>query len=242
MSCPPRSACRCRPSTGWPSELVDSDYLVHIRSESRYELGYKLHRLGLSLHRQVGLSRALDRRDRPAARVDRLRGVPQHPARRGTRDRARRRLAGLPAAASRCASASTRPRTPPPSARSCWPTWPPRNATLYLARHGLRALTANTITERPTLDEQLDAIARRGIAWEREEFLAGWGCAAVPVRGGDSALLGAVAVSAQPAAVRRRRRPADGPVAPGRVAGRGRPARGRRPRSADRLRACRSLR
>ena len=40
-------------------ELVDADYLVHIRSESRYELGYKLHRLGLSLHRQVGLSRAL---------------------------------------------------------------------------------------------------------------------------------------------------------------------------------------
>ena len=62
----------------------------------------------------------------------------------------------------------------------------------------MRALTANTITERPTLDEHLDAIARRGIAWEREEFLAGWACAAVPVRGGDSALLGAVAVSAQP--------------------------------------------
>jgi IclR family transcriptional regulator, acetate operon repressor len=69
---------------------------------------------------------------------------------------------------------------------------------MYLARHGLRALTANTITERPALDEELDAIARRGIAWEHEEFLAGWACAAVPVRGGDSALLGAVAVSAQP--------------------------------------------
>jgi DNA-binding IclR family transcriptional regulator len=68
----------------------------------------------------------------------------------------------------------------------------------YLARHGLRALTANTITERPALEVELDGIARSGLAWEREEFLPGWGCAAVPVRGGDSALLGAVAVSAQP--------------------------------------------
>ena len=54
-------------------ELVDTDYLVHIRSESRYELGYKLHRLGLSLHRQVGLSarsptRSAGCTSRPASR------------------------------------------------------------------------------------------------------------------------------------------------------------------------------
>src|SRR4051812_25032521 len=109
-------------------ELVDTDYLVHIRSESRYELGYKLHRLGLSLHRQVGLSRALtDEIGRLhestgfAAYLSILRGAelvivhvvdsPDCP-----------RLQP-------CASASTRPRTPPPSGRSCWPTCPPRSAT-----------------------------------------------------------------------------------------------------------------
>jgi IclR family transcriptional regulator, acetate operon repressor len=31
-------------------ELLDSDYLVHIREERRFELGYKLHQLGVSLH------------------------------------------------------------------------------------------------------------------------------------------------------------------------------------------------
>lgn len=37
--------------------LVQSDYLVHLRAEHRFELGYKLDRLGLSLHRQVGVPR-----------------------------------------------------------------------------------------------------------------------------------------------------------------------------------------
>lgn len=35
--------------------LVQSDYLVHLAGEHRFELGYKLDRLGVSLHRQVGI-------------------------------------------------------------------------------------------------------------------------------------------------------------------------------------------
>ena len=38
-------------------ELLDSDYLVHIREEKRFELGYKLHQLGVSLHQQIGVPR-----------------------------------------------------------------------------------------------------------------------------------------------------------------------------------------
>ena len=38
-------------------ELLDGDYLVHIREEKRFELGYKLHALGVSLHEQIGVSR-----------------------------------------------------------------------------------------------------------------------------------------------------------------------------------------
>ena len=41
-------------------------------------------------------------------------------------------------------------------------------------------------------------VALRGLAWEREEFLAGWACAAVPVRDPHAGLIGAVAVSARP--------------------------------------------
>src|ERR1700712_4179946 len=36
-------------------ELLDSDYLVHIREQKRFELGYKLHQLGVSLHQQIGV-------------------------------------------------------------------------------------------------------------------------------------------------------------------------------------------
>ena len=67
----------------------------------------------------------------------------------------------------------------------------------YVARHGLRALTAHTITEQGALEGELGQVGRSGIAWEHEEFLPGWSCAAVPVRGGDSTLIGAVAISAQ---------------------------------------------
>lgn len=39
---------------------------------------------------------------------------------------------------------------------------------LYLDRHGMRALTANTLTDRDELDYDLRDVALRGIAWERE--------------------------------------------------------------------------
>lgn len=40
-------------------ELLDSEYLIHIRTERRFELGYKLHELALSLHQQIGVPRAV---------------------------------------------------------------------------------------------------------------------------------------------------------------------------------------
>src|SRR5699024_3371918 len=41
--------------------LVASGHLVHLRDESRYGLGYKLHSLDKSLHRQVGTPPAVAR-------------------------------------------------------------------------------------------------------------------------------------------------------------------------------------
>ena len=103
-------------------ELLDSDYLVHIREEKRFELGYKLHQLGVSLHQQIGVSREVRAEvtalHQQLGRGRLLRGPPR------VADR-RRRHRGLARSARGCArwsSASTRRRTPPRSARSCSPT------------------------------------------------------------------------------------------------------------------------
>jgi len=53
-----------------------------------------------------------------------------------------------------------------------------------------------TITTHAELFEQLDSVARRGIAWELGEFQQGASCAAAAVRGATGALVGSVAVSA----------------------------------------------
>ena len=53
-----------------------------------------------------------------------------------------------------------------------------------------------TITSHAELFEQLDKVARRGIAWEFGEFQDGATCAAAAVRDVSGALVGSVAVSA----------------------------------------------
>src|SRR5690606_18476313 len=40
-------------------ELIRSEYLVHLRSEKRFALGYKLHRLAVGLHNDLGIPRAV---------------------------------------------------------------------------------------------------------------------------------------------------------------------------------------
>lgn len=177
--------------------LVESDYLVHIRAESRYELGHKLHQLGMSLHRQVGMSR-------PVAReITRLHEDTGFAAYLTV-------LRGAELVIVYVVDAPTCPRLP--TMRFGFHDAPHATAfgkillaeqdangrNLYLNRHGMRALTANTLTDRGGLDRELTDVALRGVAWEREEFSAGWACAAVPVRGADAALIGAVAVSAPP--------------------------------------------
>lgn len=177
--------------------LAEADYLVHIRAESRYELGHKLHALGQSLHRQIGMSR-------PVAReITRLHEDTGFAAYLTV-------LRGAELVIVYVVDSPDCPRLPtmhfgfhdvPHSTAFGKILLAEQDACgrdLYLSRHGMRSLTANTITERNELDAELGDVALRGIAWEREEFLAGFGCAAVPVRGPDAALIGAVAISAQP--------------------------------------------
>lgn len=179
-------------------ELADDDYLVHIRSEKRYELGHKLHLLGLSLHRQLGLSQSVTTE---IARLHESTGFAAYLA----------ILRGAELVLVHVVDSPQCPRLQP--LRFGFHEVPHATAfgkilladldesgrDMYLQRHGLRALTARTHTERAVLDGDLVEVGRRGVAWEHEEFLAGWACAAAPVRGADAALLGSVAVSAAPA-------------------------------------------
>ncbi len=179
-------------------DLVESDYLVHIRHERRYELGHKLHQLGLSLHRQLGLSRPV------TAEIARLHSSTGFAAYLAV-------LRGAELVLVHVVDSPDCPRLQPlrfgfhevPHATAfgkiLLAEWGPDSRDEYLARHGLRALTARTTTERDRLASELQDVGRRGIAWEHEEFLAGWACAAAPVRSADAALIGAVAVSARPA-------------------------------------------
>jgi DNA-binding IclR family transcriptional regulator len=61
--------------------------------------------------------------------------------------------------------------------------------------HGLVSRTENTITDRETLHEELETIARRGFAFDRAERLIGLRCVGAPILTSDGQLLGAISVS-----------------------------------------------
>lgn len=178
------------------AELGDAGYLVHIRSDGRYELGHQVHQLGMSLHRQLGLSRSVTRE---IGLLHESTGFAAYLA----------VLRGSELVVVHVVDAPDCPRLQPmrfgfheaPHATAfgkiLLADLDPATRDTYLDRHGLRALAARTLTEKADLNRHLDQVARSGVAWENEEFSAGWACAAVPVRGPDVSLVGAVAVSAQ---------------------------------------------
>lgn len=63
-----------------------------------------------------------------------------------------------------------------------------------IAQHGLPAVTDRTVTDPDELRAELDTIAERGFAFEREERLEGLCCVAAPIIVSDS-VVGAVSVS-----------------------------------------------
>jgi len=64
-----------------------------------------------------------------------------------------------------------------------------------LNKHGLPTKTTNTVTDRKTLDEQLDRIRNEGVAFDGEERAEGVRCVAAPILDKDDNILGAVSVS-----------------------------------------------
>jgi DNA-binding IclR family transcriptional regulator len=60
----------------------------------------------------------------------------------------------------------------------------------------LVSYTANTITDRETLDRELDSIRKRGYSIDDQEFLAGVVCLAVPIRDRKGSVCAGLAISA----------------------------------------------
>ena len=176
-------------------ELLDADYLVHIRAEKRFELGYKLHRLGVSLHEQIGVPRevrsevvALHQKLGVAAYLAVHRGsqiVVVHTA--DSRDAPR--LQPLNFGFHEAAHATA-------FGKILLANMEPAQRALHLDPDPMPRLGPGTITSHAELGPHLDRVADRGVAWEFEEFQAGASCAAAAVRGPNGALIGSVAVSA----------------------------------------------
>lgn len=64
-----------------------------------------------------------------------------------------------------------------------------------LDEYGLPAETPNTVTDRSVLEEELDEIRERGVAFDGEERAEGIRCVAAPITDQTGSLIGAVSVS-----------------------------------------------
>lgn len=176
-------------------ELLDGDYLVHIRDEQRFELGFKLHALGRSLHAQVGVSReicsqitALHQQLGAATYLALHRGAqivvvftadgPECP-----------RLSPLEVGYHEAAHATA-------FGKILLAAMDDEERLLHLDPEPMPRFGAGTITSHAELFAQLDRVAGRGIAWEHGEFQDGATCAAAAVRDRSGCLIGSVAVSA----------------------------------------------
>jgi IclR family acetate operon transcriptional repressor len=175
-------------------ELLDSDYLVHIKEEKRFELGYKLHQLGVSLHQQIGVPREV-RAEITA--VHEQSGLAAYFAvHRGSQ-----------IAVVFTADSPACPRLRPidfgfheaPHATALGKIlladMEPEQRTLHLDGEPMPRFGPGTITSHRELAVELDVVADRGIAWEFDEFQAGATCVAAAVRGANGVLIGSVALS-----------------------------------------------
>jgi len=175
-------------------ELLDSDYLVHIREEKRFELGYKLHQLGVSLHQQIGVSREV--RAEVVALHHTVGAAAYFAVHRGsqiavvfTADSAQcPRLRPFEFGFHEAAHATA-------LGKILLANMSPAQRALHLDPEPMPRFGPGTITGHQELTEQLDRVADRGIAWEFGEFQDGATCAAAAVRGAGGALIGSVAVS-----------------------------------------------
>lgn len=176
-------------------ELVQVGYLIHLRQEKRFALGYKLHTLGARLHDDLGVPRELK------AEIARLHTDTKMAAylaiHRGA-DFVVVFVADSPACPRLEPMEFGFHETPHATAfgKLGLSEYTPEQRHHYLEPHQLHRLTPATITDQTGLESALTQIVEDGIAWEHEEFQVGTTCAAVPIRADDGLLIGSVAVSA----------------------------------------------
>ncbi|PPG27656.1 IclR family transcriptional regulator [Pseudoclavibacter sp. RFBB5] len=174
--------------------LVDADYLVHLREERRFELGYKVHELGRALHQQLGVSppmravvQALHEAGDVAAYFAVYRGtdvVVAHVADSARAQRIRPLEFGFHEATHATAFG-----------KIILAGMSVEERDSFLDANGMPSFTDATITSRDELERHLERVRLRGVAWEREEFVPGHTCAAVGVRSASGEVIGAVALS-----------------------------------------------
>lgn len=178
--------------------LVESEHLVHLKGESRYGLGYKLHALDSSLRKQIGtppavanLIRELHVRAKAAAYYAVHRGddiVVAHVIESAAHPRITPMGFGFNDAAH--ATAFGKVLLAGMGNDQRWD---------YLERHGLPLITDRTISSHSVLESELSTVGEEGIAVEREEFIRGASCMAAPVTTSTGQTIGSVAVSMEPA-------------------------------------------
>ncbi|RJN32518.1 IclR family transcriptional regulator [Nesterenkonia natronophila] len=176
------------------NELVANEYLVHIKKEGQFELGPKCFDLGLSFRQRLlapppirQATTELHRTLQAAAYFAIYRGADivltylsdceQHPRLRPLRF-------GFHEAAHATAFGKILLSGMTSEQRSS-----------YIQARGMPILTPHTIARPELLDDHLNEVSTRGIAWEHEEFLPRTTCAAVPVRNSSGMCVGALAVS-----------------------------------------------
>ncbi|GAB3822387.1 IclR family transcriptional regulator C-terminal domain-containing protein [Tessaracoccus terricola] len=186
-------------------ELIRAEYLVHLKDEQRFALGYQLHRLAVGLHEDLGIPRSV-REEVRSLHVDL--GMAAYLAiHRGTEF-----------VVAFVADSPRYPRLSPmgfgfhesPHATAFGKmglgSLPAEERDAWLANGDLRAHTPRTITDAGVLRSQLDEISVRGVAWEHQEFQTGTDCMAAAIKADDGMLIGSVAVSAPVAAYEGRTR------------------------------------
>ncbi|GAA1486299.1 IclR family transcriptional regulator [Brachybacterium fresconis] len=176
-------------------ELIRAGYLVHLRDEQRFALGYQLHRLAVGLHDDLGIPRSV--REEVHAMFRDLGMAAYLAIHRGT-DFVVVHVSDSPQSPRLSPMGFGFHESPHATAfgKVGLSALTPEDRDAYLDRGELRAHTANTLTDPEELRRHLDEIADRGIAWEHEEFQRGTDCLAASIKADDGMLIGTVAVSA----------------------------------------------
>lgn len=180
-------------------ELIRAEYLVHLKDEQRFALGYKLHRLAVGLHDDLGIPRAVREE---VHGMHRDLGMAAYLAiHRGT-DFVVVHVSDSPAAPRLSPMGFGFHESPHATAfgKVGLSALSIEERDAFLADRTLLAHTDRTVTDPELLRRHLDEIAERGMAWEHQEFQLGTDCLAATIRADDGMLIATVAVSAPVAA------------------------------------------